>query len=235
MDLKNRKVRTQLRRNIGRWLRNEGVPERRGDPLIPYKEIPRFKEIAFKVIQNLESRSLEDFRKLILPHIKRIREENGLRFSDNMLKKHKWSKVLLEHPDIKEAWDKLPKIKSRKYLIKKCEKEKTYPDLESLFYKNDSGTFEDGVDELQMLNEDEEEFISINFEINSPENFIGNGKEQTFSSSSNLFCQPRLCAFVKSDEIEDSADNILREWKERSLKLTGFQSFYSNFEVNHFF
>jgi len=239
LDLKDRKVRAQLRRNIGRWLRSDGAPERRGDPLIPQKDIPRFKAIAFEVIRIIESRSLEDFRKMILPHLKIIREENGLRFSDNMLKKHKWSKFLIEHPDLKEAWDKLPRIKkSKKYLLEKCDKEKSSemnddsPDFEPSFYKNNSKIIEEDVDEEQMTNEDEEDFANVNIRIDSPENLFGNGKEEVVSFASNLFNQPRFCAFVKSNEHEDSAGSILREWKERSAKITCFQSFYSSFEMS---
>jgi len=240
LELKDRKVRAQLRRNIGRWLRSDGAPERRGDPLIPYKDIPRFKEITFKVIQNLESRSLEDFRKVILPHLKRIREENGLRFSDNMLKKHKWSKFLQDHPDLKESWERLPRTKnSKKDLSERYDKEKTNdtsdysPELDSLFYKNDSRIFEDEIDE-QMTVEDELEFANINIKINSPDNLFGNDKEEAFSFSSNLFSQTRFCGFMNPEEHEDSAGNILREWKERSSKFTNFHGFYPSFEMNHF-
>ena len=227
MDLKNRKIRSQLRRNIGRWLKNEGATDRRGDPLIPQNELSKFKEIAIEIIRNMESRKLDDFRKEILPYLKKIREENGLKFADNMLQKHKWSKFLHQHKDIKEVWDQLPRLKERKNKFEKICREKIEnisqgsTDFASGYNMNsieESEFFKD-----EMIKEEDEEFSQINIKIDpfeNPEEYFEIKREEVDLFNSSLVIKPRLSNYLGLDKKQ----NFINEMQSSMSVQPGFDS-----------
>jgi hypothetical protein len=225
LDLNDRRIRSQVKRNIARWLKSDGVPERRGDPLLPQNELPRFKEIAFAIIQRMESRNLEDFRKEILPHLKVIREQNNLKFNDNMLKKHKWSKFLQQNPDLRAMWERLPRTKPKKDSEGKtvqhsnvspsnCSTFASFADKFVPFIPEAMTIVENKI-ESGVQNEQDFEFANVEFDFDLFGNHLWNAHEDISSFYSHRWFYPDF--LHRPREAQDFAGGFLKEWRERSI------------------
>jgi len=151
-----------------------------------------------------------------------------------MLQKHKWSKLLHAHPDLKAHWESLPRTKAGVEVSNKKSKRKSMEcetlkeeeqhkeEEKSLFGESSDDNFGDNIslvikEETMTIekvyenkNKDKEEF----------EVFMNELKTLDFSEIINLTidCSTQE-GFCMSNE-NTGFDNLWEEWKKRSTKLT---------------
>jgi len=188
-----------------------------------------FKKVAIQIINDMESRNLETFRKRILPFLKKIRESKNLKFEENMFGKHKFSKFLQQNPDIKALWENLPRLKSNKKSNTTRNNsttglEEEIPDLVKFESFSSNLDWEENTNTNEIMSEKQEYEIKMEMELKEPFESFGNNFEENktldFSNldfkslNENCFALNNEISGVFNEEIKN--DDIWSEWKERS-------------------
>jgi len=145
-----------------------------------------------------------------------------------MLQKHKWSRLLQQHPDIKVLWDKLPRAKpvKRKGVTKQSAIENKEEEEISNFDSLDTMDLGEFVEfSSPFLNEPtlikNESFYQS--EVDSKETNDNSGdfvmKLKPVEMSQEINFQADMEEFALSQQSEDFSDKIWAAWMKRSSKI----------------
>lgn len=148
-----------------------------------------------------------------------------------MLKKHKWSSFLNQNPDFRVQWEKLPRTKA----TKKCPQEQSK--MEEIKIEDDlipSPVFDSEEDIFKQhfvpvikiensLNYEQEfyeedDLQNVNIRIDFFDNFMTQDPRMEMEELNKLWFGTEFMFGNENENEDDSANQILREWKERSSK-----------------